>query len=307
MACRQEIEDIHDANTQAPDTGPPTELARLGRYALKQIAHWTKLPQVPISAIAELRPPVATRPAPAYKRPNMTHAQNPVYCALDTTDVAKALAWAKAVKPFVGGLKIGLEFFNANGPQGVSAVADLGLPVFADLKLHDIPNTVAGGIRAVLPLGVAIVNVHAAGGPAMMRAAADAAETAGANRPKVIGVTMLTSLDQSDLQATGVTGTSSDHVLRLASLAKASGLDGVVCAAHEIEMLRRELGRDFMLVVPGIRPAGAALADQKRVMTPKEAHTLGADILVVGRPITEAADPAAAARAIRDELFSAAT
>jgi orotidine-5'-phosphate decarboxylase len=233
-------------------------------------------------------------------------AQNPIFCALDTVALPEALASGRAVKPYVGGLKIGLEFFNANGPQGVRAVADLGLPVFADLKLHDIPNTVAGGIRAVLPLGVSIVNVHAAGGAAMMRAAADAAATAGAKRPKVIGVTMLTSLDQSDLQATGVTGTPSDHVLRLAKLAKASGLDGVVCAAHEIEMLRRELGRDFMLVVPGIRPAGSAMADQKRVMTPKQAQALGADVLVIGRPITEAADPAAAARAIRDELFPAA-
>lgn len=236
----------------------------------------------------------------------MSTLQNPVFCALDTTDVGQALAWAKAVKPFVGGLKIGLEFFNANGPQGVAKIVENGLPVFADLKLHDIPNTVAGGIRAVLPLGLAVVNVHAAGGAAMMRAAAEAAAIASAKRPKVIGVTVLTSLDQSDLAAIGVTGSPSEQVLRLAKLAKTSGLDGVVCAAHEIEMLRRELGRDFMLVVPGIRPAGAAIGDQKRVMTPREGRALGADILVIGRPITGAADPAAAARAIRDELFPAA-
>ncbi len=235
----------------------------------------------------------------------MKHAaQNPIYCALDTTDLAQATAWARTIKPFVGGLKIGLEFFNANGPDGVRRIIDLGLPVFADLKLHDIPNTVSGGIRAAMSLGISIINVHASGGAAMMRAAADAAATAGANRPKVIGVTVLTSLDQSDLQAIGVSGSPSDQVLRLATLAKSSGLDGVVCAAHEIAMLRRELGPDFMLIVPGIRPAGAASADQKRVMTPKEAHELGADILVVGRPITGASDPAAAARAIRDELFS---
>lgn len=234
-------------------------------------------------------------------------AQNPIFCALDTSALSEALAWARAVKPYVGGLKIGLEFFNANGPQGVRAVVEIGLPVFADLKLHDIPNTVAGGIRAVLPLGVSIVNVHAAGGTAMMRAAADAAATAGAKRPKIVAVTVLTSLDQSDLHATGVAGSPPDHVLRLAKLAKVSGLDGVVCAAHEIEMLRRELGRDFMLVVPGIRPAGAAAGDQKRVMTPREGRARGADILVIGRPITDAADPAAAARAIRDELFLAAS
>jgi len=236
----------------------------------------------------------------------MSTPANPVFCALDTTDVSKALAWAKAIKPYVGGLKIGMEFFNANGPQGVAKVAEVGLPIFLDLKLHDIPNTVAGGIRALLPLGIAITNVHASGGPAMMRAAADEASKAGAKRPKIIGVTMLTSLDASDLTATGVTGTTSEHVVRLAKLAQASGLDGVVCSAQEIEPLRRACGKDFMLIVPGIRPAGANLADQKRVMTPREAFALGATIIVIGRPITEAADPAAAARAIRDELFPAA-
>lgn len=236
----------------------------------------------------------------------MSTPANPVFCALDTTDVSKALAWAKAIKPYVGGLKIGMEFFNANGPQGVAKVAQVGLPIFLDLKLHDIPNTVAGGIRALLPLGIAITNIHAAGGPAMMRAAADEAAKAGAKRPKIIGVTMLTSLDASDLTATGVTGTASEHVVRLAKLAQSSGLDGVVCSAHEIEPLRRACGPDFMLIVPGIRPAGATLADQKRVMTPREAFALGATIIVIGRPITEAADPAAAARAIRDELFPAA-
>jgi orotidine-5'-phosphate decarboxylase len=236
--------------------------------------------------------------------PNAT--QNPVFCALDTTDVGKASAWARAIKPFVGGLKIGMEFFNANGPEGVTKIADVGLPIFLDLKLHDIPNTVAGGIRALLPLDVAITNIHASGGPAMMRAAADEAAKAGAKRPKILGVTMLTSLDASDLAATGVTGTALEQVVRLAKLAQTSGLDGVVCSAHEIEPLRRALGRDFMLVVPGIRPAGTALADQKRVMSPREALALGATILVIGRPITAAADPGAAARAIRDELFSAA-
>lgn len=235
-----------------------------------------------------------------------TPSRNPVFCALDTTDIGKALAWANAIKPFVGGLKVGLEFFNSNGPHGVRAIAEVGLPVFADLKLHDIPNTVAGGIRAVLPLGVSIVNVHAAGGAAMMRAAADAAATQGASRPKVIAVTVLTSLDQSDLASIGVAGSPSEQVLRLAKLAKASGLDGVVCAAHEIEMLRRELGQDFQLIVPGIRPAGSASSDQKRVMTPKEAYAFGADVLVIGRPITGASDPAAAAKAIQDELFAAA-
>lgn len=224
--------------------------------------------------------------------------ENPVFCALDTTDLGRAEKLARSLKGSVGGAKIGMEFFNAHGPQGYRAVAAAGLPIFLDLKLHDIPNTVAGGIRAILPLKPAIVNVHAAGGAAMMRAAAGAAREAGSDRPLVIGVTMLTSLDASDLADTGVSGTPSDHVRRLAGLAASSGLDGVVCSAHEIEVLRRDLGKEFKLVVPGIRPAGSDIADQKRIMTPAEALALGADILVIGRPITGAGDPRAAAEEI---------
>ena len=228
---------------------------------------------------------------------------NPVFCALDTVDLRQALDWARAVKPYVGGLKIGMEFFNANGPEGVKAIVALGLPVFADLKLHDIPNTVAGGVRGIAPLGVAMLNIHASGGFAMMRAAAEEARRAGAKRMKILGVTILTSLDQQDLRAVGMNGTPEDQVLRLAQLAKDAGLDGVVCGSHEIAPLRTALGREFILVVPGIRPAGAVLVDQKRVMTPFEARALGADVLVIGRPITAASDPAAAARVIHDELF----
>ncbi len=228
--------------------------------------------------------------------------ENPVFCALDTTDLGRAEKLARSLKGSVGGAKIGMEFFNAHGPQGYRAVAAAGLPIFLDLKLHDIPNTVAGGIRAILPLKPAIVNVHAAGGAAMMRAAADAAREAGSDRPLVIGVTMLTSLDASDLADTGVSGTPGDHVRRLAGLAASSGLDGVVCSAHEIEVLRRDLGKDFKLVVPGIRPAGSDIADQKRIMTPAEALALGADILVIGRPITGAGDPRAAAEEIGRSL-----
>jgi orotidine-5'-phosphate decarboxylase len=228
--------------------------------------------------------------------------KNPIFCALDTTDEARAASLARGLKEAVGGIKIGMEFFNAHGPKGYRTVAEAGLPIFLDLKLHDIPNTVAGGIRAVLPLKPAIVNVHAAGGLAMMRAAADAAKEAGADRPLVIGVTMLTSLDQSDLEATGVTGTPGDHVLRLAHLAARAGLDGVVCSAHEIEGLRRELGHGFKLIVPGIRPADAAVGDQKRIMTPTQALALGADVLVIGRPITGAANPREAADAISASL-----
>ncbi len=229
----------------------------------------------------------------------------PVYCALDTTDLGKAMELAVAIKPWVGGIKLGLEFFNANGPQGIARLAEIGLPVFADLKMHDIPNTVAGGIRAVLPLGISIVNVHAGGGRAMMKAAAEAAATAGPRRPKVIAVTVLTSMDVSDLNETGVHGAPADQVIRLATLARDAGMDGVVCSAHEIEPLRKALGPGFMLVVPGIRPAGADTGDQKRIMTPAEALKHGADWLVIGRPITGAADPASAARTIHDELLRA--
>lgn len=228
--------------------------------------------------------------------------ENPIFCALDTTDIGRAVALARALKGSVGGAKLGMEFFNAHGPEGYRAVAETGLPIFLDLKLHDIPNTVAGGIRAVLPLKPAIVNVHAAGGAAMMRAAADAAREAGDTRPFIIAVTMLTSLDASDLADTGVTGSPSDHVRRLAALAASAGLDGVVCSAHEIEALRRDLGLDFKLVVPGIRPEKSAVGDQKRVMTPSQALALGADVLVIGRPITGAGDPRAAADEISRSL-----
>ncbi len=229
-------------------------------------------------------------------------AQNPIFCALDTTDTARAVLLAQSLKGTVGGLKVGMEFFNAHGPDGFRAVAKAGLPVFLDLKLHDIPNTVAGGIRAVLPLKPAIVNVHAAGGLAMMKAAAEAASEAGPERPLIIAVTMLTSLDESDLADTGVTGTPADHVLRLAHLAARAGLDGIVCSAHEIAALRREMNPEFKLIVPGIRPAGADIADQKRIMTPPEALALGADVLVIGRPITGAANPLDAAAAITASL-----
>ncbi len=231
---------------------------------------------------------------------------NPVFVALDTPDVNRALAIARAVKPHVGGLKIGLEFITASGPDGIRAVVALGMPVFADVKFHDIPNTVAGASREIARLGTQIFNVHASGGEEMMRQAAAAARGVDP-RMAVIGVTALTSLDDAVLESVGQIGPAADQVVRLARLAKHSGLDGVVCAAHEIAPLRKAYGPDFLLVVPGIRPAGADLADQKRVMTPGQAHRAGADILVIGRPITGAADPAAAAKLIADELAAVAS
>jgi len=198
-------------------------------------------------------------------------------------------------------VKVGLEFYGANGPEGVRAVVATGIPVFLDLKLHDIPNTVAGAMKALAPLGAAIVNVHASGGAAMMCAAADAARKT-ERRAKLIAVTVLTSLEDRDLPDVGLSGTALAQAVRLAILAKASGLDGVVCSPHEIAAVRAACGPGFLIVTPGVRPAGGDLGDQKRVMTPLEAVQAGADILVIGRPITAAPDPVEAARRIAAEL-----
>ena len=216
--------------------------------------------------------------------------------ALDTTDLTRAQAWAAATAPHVGLFKLGLEFFLANGAAGIRAIA--GRPVFLDLKLHDIPNTVAGGVRAVLDLRPAMLTIHAAGGAAMIEAARQAAETAGAERPMILAVTVLTSLDAAALAATGVAASPADQVLRLARLALSAGADALVCSPLEVAMLCDALGAGVKLIVPGIRPAGAAAGDQARTMTPAEAVAAGANWIVVGRPITGAADPAAAAAAI---------
>lgn len=229
--------------------------------------------------------------------------ENPVFVALDTPDLDQAVAMANAVRGHVGGVKTGLEFFSANGADGVRAIVDLGLPVFLDLKFHDIPNTVAGAVRAVAGLGASIVNVHASGGPAMLDAAREAAEHAGgASRPLVIAVTVLTSMDDGDLKAVGQTPPATEQVVRLARLTQEHGLDGVVCSPAEIAPIRAACGPDFKLVVPGIRPDWAASGDQKRITTPLQARERGADILVIGRPITGAEDPAAAAARITTEL-----
>lgn len=233
-----------------------------------------------------------------------------ILLAIDTTDVATARTQAAATRGAVGGIKLGLEFFTAHGPQGVRAVAVDGVPLFLDLKLHDIPNTVAGAVRAVTPLRPTLLTVHAGGGGAMLRAARDAAGEAaakvGSARPRIVAVTVLTSLAEADMDAIGQRGPIADQARRLAVLAKSCGLDGVVCSPHEIAALRAECGDSFLLVVPGIRPTWAAAGDQKRVMTPAEAARLGADYLVIGRPITAADDPAAAARCIAAEVVATA-
>ena len=226
---------------------------------------------------------------------------NRIFVALDTTDLDHALALGRDLAGLVGGVKVGKEVFTALGPDGVRAVTELGMPVFLDLKFHDIPATVAGAVRAALALNPYMLNVHASGGAAMMQAAAAASGEA-ADKPLVLAVTVLTSLSDDDLASVGVGGDTASQVLRLAQLAQLSGLDGVVCSAREAEALRAALGPDFKLVVPGIRPDWAASDDQKRITTPSQAVALGADYLVIGRPITGADNPAAAAKRIADEL-----
>jgi orotidine-5'-phosphate decarboxylase len=254
-----------------------------------------------------------SEPALTPRRP-----QDRILVAIDTPDVSRATQLSRDLAGTVGGIKLGLEFFNANGPDGIEKVVRAGpeetprgeAPVqqrlFLDLKFHDIPNTVAGAVRSVMNLGPAILNVHAGGGPAMMKAAREAADfhadSLGIVRPMLIAVTVLTSLDDDDLAAVGQQAPVADQVVRLAQLTKDCGLDGVVCSAREISAIRQACGPDFKLIVPGIRPAGAESADQKRTMTPKQALGAGADFLVIGRPITGAPDPAEAARAIAAEM-----
>ncbi len=234
---------------------------------------------------------------------------NPLFCALDTGDRARARVLGLALRPHVGGLKLGLEFFMANGPGGVAEIAALETPLFLDLKLHDIPNTVAGALRSLAPLGAHLVTLHGQGGKAMLQAAVDGAregaERAGTEPPRLIGVTVLTSLDDGDLAAMGVQGGSADQVARLADLAYDAGLDGIVCSPHELSFVRARFPAPFTLVVPGLRPQGEAAGDQKRVMTPEDASSAGADILVVGRPITEAPSPAEAAERIAHGVMRA--
>ncbi|PKB24963.1 orotidine-5'-phosphate decarboxylase [Novosphingobium kunmingense] len=222
---------------------------------------------------------------------------NPVYLALDFPRLETAEAIARKVKDHVGGLKLGMEFFYAHGHHGVHEIAKIGLPLFLDLKLHDIPNTVAGAMQAIHVLEPAIVTVHASGGQAMME---DAKAAAGENC-KVVAVTLLTSLDERDMTATGVGGTAHDQVLRLADLAHKAGLDGIVCSGHEVGAVHRQW-KDGFFVVPGLRLADGKAGDQKRTVTPRKARDDGASVLVVGRPISRAEDPVAAARAIEATL-----
>jgi orotidine-5'-phosphate decarboxylase len=227
-------------------------------------------------------------------------SSSPVFCAIDRPDLDGALALGRSLVGAVGGLKVGLEFVTANGPDGVRRIVDLGLPVFLDVKFHDIPNTVAGAVREAARLGVAMLTLHVSGGAAMLRAAVDSAHAA-LPCPKLLGVTVLTSIDDADLAAQGLLDKTADQVLRLGEIAWNAGVDGLVCAPQEVTMLRERFAQT-LLVVPGIRPAHSPRSDQKRTLGPAEAMAAGADILVIGRPITQAPDPRAAALAIATEI-----
>ena len=228
--------------------------------------------------------------------------KSPVFCAIDRPDLNGALALGESLADSVGGLKVGLEFITTNGPSGIRRIVEIGLPVFLDVKFHDIPNTVRGAVGATGDLGVSMLTLHLSGGPAMLEAAVEAAETLGQRRPMLLGVSVLTSMDDNDLQAVGVGDKTSEQVLRLARLAEASGLDGMICSPKEISPLRERFGDGLKLVVPGIRPKGSASGDQKRTLAPGEAINAGADYLVIGRPITDAFDPQAAASMIQAEI-----
>jgi len=222
---------------------------------------------------------------------------NPVFLALDLPRLDAAEALARRVADHIGGLKIGLEFFCAHGHHGVHELHKVGLPIFLDLKLHDIPNTVAAAMQAIHVLEPAIVTVHASGGRAMME---DAKAAAGENT-KVVGVTVLTSFDDKDLSVIGIDHSPHDQALRLAELAHKSGLDGIVCSGHEVAAVHKQW-KDGFFVVPGLRLPDGRKGDQKRVVTPREARDAGASVLVIGRPIRSAKDPVAAARAIEATL-----
>jgi orotidine-5'-phosphate decarboxylase len=247
-----------------------------------------------------------------------THPHSNLIVALDFDSLPSALKFAKSVADLVGMFKIGIQLFTAAGPNAVREVASLGVGIFLDLKFHDIPNTVAGAVLAAAALpGVELINVHASGGSAMLHAAAraiSAGQPMGADRPRLLAVTLLTSLDQKNMREVGISGLPNAHVVKLAKMAKVAGVDGVVASVQEARAIRKACGRDFLIVTPGVRPEsknakanGARTKgdDQARTATPSEAIRAGADFIVVGRPILAAADPRGAAQAIVEEMTAA--
>ncbi len=225
-----------------------------------------------------------------------------IIVALDMSDAEQAEAMAGRLDPAMCRLKVGKELFTAAGPALLERLRALGFEIFLDLKFHDIPNTVAGACRAAAELGVWMINVHALGGRRMLEAAREAVDLQRGQRPLVTAVTILTSMSREDMAEVGLTGDPTYQVVRLAKLAQQSGMDGVVCSAHEAPMLRESHGAGFLLVTPGIRPAGSDAGDQRRVMTPKAALQAGSDYLVVGRPVTRAEDPMSVLRDLHAEV-----
>ena len=217
--------------------------------------------------------------------------KNPIILAVDVNSLKMAKSLVSDLKDYIGGVKLGMEFFNSFGPEGVKEISNFGIPIFLDLKLHDIPITIYKTIKSLLDLNVAIINVHSSGGKDMMEAAARARNEYKDSSTKIIAVTVLTSLDNNDLNEIGFINESQDLVLKLAKLTKDSGLDGIVCSAKEISLIKNSIGKDFTLVVPGIRLNNENLNDQKRVMSPGKAIKEGADLLVIGRPITDSNNP----------------
>jgi orotidine-5'-phosphate decarboxylase len=223
--------------------------------------------------------------------------------ALDVPDAPAALDLVNRLDGACRWLKVGMELYYAAGNGLVAELRDRGYSIFLDLKLHDIPNTVAGAVRSATRAGASLLTLHGCGGGAMLRAAAEAAQAPGS--PRLVAVTVLTSMDAAELVSVGVAASPAEQAVRLARLAKASGIDGMVCSAEEVYSLRQEIGDDATLVVPGIRPSGTSLDDQRRVASPADAIRRGASLLVVGRPITKATDPAAAAHAVLEEIEGA--
>ncbi|MDD4335253.1 MAG: orotidine-5'-phosphate decarboxylase [Desulfotomaculaceae bacterium] len=237
----------------------------------------------------------------------MLSFKNPLIIALDVDTIAQAEYYVDILGPYAGGFKVGMQLYNSVGPEAVRRLREKKVPVFVDLKLHDIPNTVAGAARALTRHGANILNVHAAGGAAMMAAAVNAscdeAARAGSKPPLVTAVTVLTSVSQDVFnKEIGITGAIREQVVKWALLAKEAGLDGVVASPLEITPIREACGEEFVIITPGVRPAGTAADDQKRTMTPGEAVSLGATYLVVGRPVTAAPDPLKSLHAILDEI-----
>ncbi len=239
----------------------------------------------------------------------MSSFKNPLIIALDVNTLEEAETLVDKLNPFAGGFKVGMQLFNSVGPEAVSRLREKYVPIFVDLKLHDIPNTVAGATRVLVRHGASILNVHAAGGLAMMRAAAEAARDeaakAGNKPPLVVAVTVLTSIDQEVLNdQIGIPGLVEERVLAWVLLAKEAGMDGVVASPLEVSAIRKACGQDFVIITPGVRPAGVSADDQKRTKTPGEAIALGASFLVVGRPVTAAPDPVESTRNILKEITS---